>query len=185
MGGTKRDLDANDMPTSRDGASGSFSLDTLNVLRQQRLPLDMSLLWKNQFQFTNSKLTETEEFQAGGPSNNRGFGPADVIGDEGYSMSWELAIPPYFVPKYFQIPYFKTSTYDALRFIVFYDWTNVHSNSPQQGYAKNTTLGSAGCGARLNILENFYARYEIAWPVQDTSSDGKSVHQWLQFTVTF
>jgi len=185
MGGTKRDLDGNDMPTSRAGASGSFALDTLNVLRQQRLPLDMSLLWKNQLQFSNSKLTETEEFQAGGPSNNRGFGPADVIGDRGYAMSWELAIPPYFIPKYCQIPYFKVRTYDALRFIAFYDWTNVHSNSVLPGENKNTTLGSAGCGARLNILENLYARYEIAWPVQNTSADGKSVHQWLQFTVTF
>jgi hemolysin activation/secretion protein len=185
MGGTKRDLGTDDIQTSRDGAGGSFELDTLNILRQQRLPLDMSLLWKNQLQFSNSKLTETEEFQAGGPANNRGFGPADVVGDEGYATSWELAIPPYFIPRSSQVPYFKTSLYDAFRFITFYDWTNVHSNSVLSGDRKNTTLGSAGCGARLNILEDFYARYEIAWPVQDTSSDGKSVHQWLQFTVTF
>jgi hemolysin activation/secretion protein len=185
MGGTKGDLDANDTPTSRTGASGSFALDTLNLLRQERLPFDTSLLWKNQLQFSTSKLTETEEFQAGGPANNRGFGPADVVGDAGYAMSWEFAVPPYFIPKYYQLPYFKTSMYNAFRFIGFYDWTNVHSNSVQSGENKNTTLGSAGCGARFNIAENFYARYEIAWPVQDTSSDGKSVHQWLQFTVTF
>jgi hemolysin activation/secretion protein len=185
MGGTKGDLDANDMLTSREGASGSFSLDTLNLLRQQRLPYDMSLLWKNQLQLTNSKLTETEEFQAGGPANNRGFGPAAAVGDEGYAMSWELAVPPYFISKSSQIPYFKARTYDAFRFIGFYDWTNVHSNSIQQNENKNITLGSAGCGARLNILENFYARYEIAWPFQGNPTDGKSVHQWLQFTVTF
>jgi len=185
MGGTKGDLDANDTPTSRAGADGSFSLDTLNLLRQEKLPWDMSLLWKNQLQLTNSKLTETEEFQAGGPSNNRGFGPADVVGDEGYAMSWELAVPPYFISRSSQVPYFKTSMYDSFRFIGFYDWTNVHSNSLQEGYEKNITLGSAGCGARLSILENFYARYEIAWPVQGDPTDGKSVHQWLQFTVTF
>ena len=38
----------------------------------------------------------------------------------------------------------------------------------------------------IELLDvNFYARYEIAWPVQGNPTDGKSVHQWLQFTVTY
>ena len=185
MGGTAEHLSGTDMPTSRAGAGGQFVMDTLNILRLQKLPLDQTLLWKNQLQFSPSTLTATEQYQVGGPANNRGYSVADVVGDEGYSMSWELAQPPYFVPKSWGIPYTNTRIYDDFRFIEFYDWSNVHSNSVQPGDEKNQTLSSAGCGAKLNILKNLSASYEIAWPLMGSSSDGKGVHHWVQVTLSF
>jgi hemolysin activation/secretion protein len=185
MGGTKRDLGATDTPTSRAGAGGQFAMDTLNILRLEELPYDSTLLWKNQLQFSNSKLTSTEQYQVGGPANNRGYSVADTVGDEGYSMSWELAQPPYFVPKSWGIPYTNTKIYDDFRFIEFYDWSNVHLNSLQPGDEKNQTLSSAGCGAKLNILKNLSASYEIAWPLMGSSSDGKGVHHWVEVTLSF
>jgi hemolysin activation/secretion protein len=185
MRGTKESLVAGDTPTSRAGADGRFFLDTLNVFRLQRLPLDSTLLWKNQFQFSPSVLTATEQFQAGGPVNNRGFASAHAVGDKGYAMSWELAVPPYFLPKQYRFPFDRTSLYNAFRLIGFYDWANVHLNEVQPGQNKNETLSSAGCGARLTLADNLFASYEIGWPVQGRSGDEKSVHQWLRFTATF
>lgn len=185
MGGTKEHLDATDTPTSRIGAGGQFVMDTLNILRLQKLPYDSTLLWKNQLQFSPSTMTSTEQYQVGGPSNNRGYAVADVVGDEGYSMSWELAQPLYFVPRDWAIPHTNTRIYDDFRVIEFYDWSNVHSNSVQSGENKNQTLSSAGCGLKLNILKNLSASYEIAWPLMGSSTDGKGVHHWVEVTLSF
>lgn len=185
MGGTKKKLDPGDKPTSRSGAGGEFLKNTLNLLRLQKLWYDSTLLWKNQLQFSPSILTATEQFQVGGPANNRGYPTAEYVGDRGYSMSWEFNFPPYFVPRAMKVPFSKTRVYDAIRFIGFYDWTNVHLKTLQAGDKKNRTLRSAGCGIRINLAENFFARYEIGWPLDGRPSDGKGVHQWIEVTKTF
>lgn len=185
MGGTKAHLDPGDKPTSRTGAGGEFLKDTLNIVRLQKLLFDSTLLWKNQLQFSPSILTATEQFQVGGPANNRGYPPAEFVGDRGYSMVWEVAMPPYFMPKSLKVPFSKSRIYDAVRFIGFYDLANVHLKSLQAGDKKNRTITSAGCGIRVNILENFFARYEIGWPLDQRPSDGKGVHQWIEITKTF
>jgi len=185
MGGTKAHLNANEMPTSRTGAGGEFLKDTLNIVRLQKVIFDSTLLWKNQLQFSPSILTASEQFQVGGPANNRGYPVAEFVGDRGYSMSWEYSLPPYFVPKTFKFPFSKSKVYDAFRFIGFYDWANVHLKTLQAGDKKNRTLRSAGCGVRINIVENFSARYEIGWPLDNKPSDGKNVHQWIEVTKTF
>ncbi len=185
MGGTKAHLDPTDKPTSRAGSGGEFLKDTLNLVRLQKLIFDSTLLWKNQLQFSPSILTATEQFQIGGPANNRGYPPAEFVGDSGYSMSWELSCPPYFVPKSFKVPFSKSRIYDAIRIIGFYDWSNAHLKTLQAGDKKNRTVRSAGCGIRLNILENFFARYEIGWPLDKKPSDGKNLHHWIEITKTF
>ncbi|MFA5096834.1 MAG: ShlB/FhaC/HecB family hemolysin secretion/activation protein, partial [Candidatus Omnitrophota bacterium] len=185
MGGTKKKLDPGDKPTSRAGAGGEFLKNTLNLLRLQRLIYDATLLWKNQWQYSPSILTATEQFQVGGPANNRGYPPAEFVGDRGYAMSWELALPPYFIPKTMKVPFSKSRIYDAVRFIGFYDWTNVHLKTLQAGDKKNRTIRSAGCGVRVNLAENFFARYEIGWPLDNRPSDGKGVHHWIEITKTF
>lgn len=185
LAGTPRKLDPNGTPTSRAGSSGGFFKNTLNLVRLQRLIYNMTLFWSNQLQFSNSKLPSSEQFQIGGPQNNRGYSAAELVGDQGYSMSWELAQPLYFIPQTWRIPFSNQAFYDAFRFFEFYDWGNVHLNSIQPGEEKNRTLRSAGFGARLSILKNFYGKYEIGWPLDNRPADGKGLHQWLEFTLTF
>ncbi len=185
MHGAKANIDSTDIPTSRAGADGKFFKDTLNMLRLQKLPFDTSLLWKNQFQFSPSKLTSTEQFQIGGPGSNRGYPPAEFVGDQGYTMNWDFGVPLYFIPRSWNVPTSKSSVYDATRFIGFYDWSNVHLNSLQPGDSKNRTISSAGCGMRFNIPEGFFVSYEIAWPLNAIPSDKKSVHQWIELSKTF
>lgn len=185
MGGTKANLISTDMPTSRAGSDGQFLKNTLNLLRLQRLIWGSTLLWKNQLQFSPSVLCATEQFQVGGPANNRGYPPAEAVGDRGYAMSWELAMPLYFIPRSARFLYLKTRVYDAFRFVGFYDWANVNLRKLQPGDKKNRTFRSAGCGIRLNLRENFFGRYEIGWPLDNKPSDGKRAHQWISLTATF
>ncbi len=185
MHGDKANIDATDTPTSRSAADGKFFKDTLNILRLQKLPFDANLLWKNQFQFSSSNLTSTEQFQIGGPGSNRGYPPAEFVGDQGYTMNWDLGVPLYFIPRSWKVPASKSRVYDATRFIGFYDWSNVHLNSLQPGDSKNRTISSAGCGMRFNIPEGFSVSYEIGWPLTAIPSDKKTVHQWIEISKTF
>jgi len=185
MGGTRANIDDSDVPTSRAGADGKFFMDDLNMMRLQKLPFDTSLLWRNNLQFSPSKLTSTEQFQVGGPDNNRGYSPAEYVGDQGYTMNWDLGVPFYFIPRYWDVPGSKSSVYNATRLIGFYDWSNVHLNSLQPGDSKNRTISSAGTGIKFDLPEGLSASYEIAWPLAAMPSDKKGVHQWIEVSVTF
>jgi len=183
--GTKGSLDSIDTPSSRSGSDGKFSKDTLNLIRLQNLPIEAYVLWNNQFQFSSSKLTSTEQFQIGGPVNNRGFSTAEAVGDKGYSMNWELAHPLYFFPRTWKVPGTQTQIYDALRIVEFYDWSTIHLNSLQPGDEEDRTLSSFGCGAKINISKRLSAKYEIAWPLIGKSDNTKDVYQWIKMSLIF
>lgn len=178
-------LETKDPRASRVGSGGKFFKDTINLLRLQKLPFDMTALWKNQMQLTNNTMTATEQFQIGGIVNVRGYPPAEVVGDMGYSMTWELSVPLYFIPKGIKVPFSRAKLYDAVRFVGFYDWANAHLKNPQPGEEKNKTLRGAGCGIRFNLPEDFSVRLEFAWPLDNTPSDGKNLHKWFEVSKSF
>jgi len=181
MGG----LGAVDTSASRSGSGGKFLKHNINLLRLAKMPFESMLLWKNQFQFSPNILTGAEQFQIGGIANVRGYPPAEVVGDNGYAMTWEWSFPLYCIPKDFKVPYSKAKLYDALRFVGFYDWGNVHLHRPGTGEGKNTTLRGAGFGFRLNLPENFYIRAEFAWPLDRTPSDSNHLHSYFQISKEF
>jgi len=181
MGG----LASKDVNASRTGAGGKFVKNTLNLLRLQKMPFSSSILWKNQIQFSPYILTAAEQFQIGGIANVRGYPPAEVVGDTGYSMSWEWSVPPYFIPKNIKVPFSKAKLYDALRFDFFYDWANAHLKRPTTTERKNRTLRGWGWGARFNLPEDFSFRVDMAWPLDAIPSDGSSLHTWVQVSKTF
>jgi hemolysin activation/secretion protein len=184
MGGTPEHPSA-DKPASRTGSGGEFVKNTLNLLRLQKLPYDATFLWKNQIQISPYILTAAEEFQIGGPANNRGYPPAEFVGDQGYSMTFELSTPVYFIPKNVKFPFIKSRIYDAFRIVAFYDWANARLRRPMAGERKNRTARSAGCGVRFNLPQNFSARFEMGWPLDDTPSDGKHIHKWIEISKSF
>jgi hemolysin activation/secretion protein len=171
--------------STRSGAGGKFYKDTVNLIRLQKMPFDSRLLWKNQLQFSPYTLTATEQFQIGGIANVRGYPPAEAVGDKGYTMTWEWSFPIYFIPKASKVPFSKTSLYDAFRFVGFYDWANTRLRRPATGESKNKTLRSAGWGLRFKIAEDVSLRYDIAWPLDGTPSDGKHAHQWMEVSKSF
>lgn len=181
MGG----LHKRDSKASRSGAGGEFFKDNLGLLRLQRLPFNSTLLWKNQLQFTPDILTAMEQFQTGGIVNVRGYPAAEAVGDRGYSMTWELSMPPYLLSKNLKVPYSKAKFYDALRIVTFYDWGNTRLRRTAATEEKNKTLRSAGCGLRFNLPEDFSLRAEFAWPLDNAPSDSDHMHAWLEVSKSF
>jgi hemolysin activation/secretion protein len=181
MGG----LNKKDNQASRAGAGGKFVKDTLGLLRLHKMPFGTTLLWKNQIQWSSYALPAAEQFQTGGIINVRAYPSAEVVGDKGYSMTWELSIPPYFVPKGFKVPFSQAKLYDVLRIVTFYDWANTRLRRPLPTEEKSKTLRGIGCGVRLFLPENFSIRVECAWPFDNTPSDNDHMHMWTEVSKSF
>lgn len=182
--GAMEDKDPN---ASRVGAGARFTKGVFNLFRLQPMPWETSLLWKNTAQYTNYRLVATEEFQIGGATSVRGYPPAEFSGDKGAYTSFELSIPFYFISKDARVPFYKQDRwYDALRFVVFWDWAQVRRKAPVAGEEKTDTLQGAGFGVRLNLSEHLAARVEIGYPLGGpTPSDGDHAHPWVEFSYKF
>ena len=171
--------------SSRDGAGGEFLKDTLDLVRLQKMPLDSNLLWKNELQFSPYILPASEQFQIGGTVNVRGYPPAEVVGDQGFSSTFEWSFPVYFLPRHVKFPLSAAKLYDAVRWVAFYDWANTRLRRPLVGEEKNKTLRSIGTGIRITLPEDFSARLDIAWPLDQLPSDKKHVHTWIEISKNF
>ena len=182
MGG----MEDKDLDSSRVGAGGEFNKWLFNYYRLQSLPFETSLLWKNSAQYSTYNLVASEEFQIGGPTSVRGYAPAEYSGDKGFYTSPELSIPWYFISKQAKIPYTEnTKWYNALRFVIFYDWAITEFNSPQPGESKDQTLKGYGYGLRFNIKDNVSFRVEVGYPDGKTPSDGDHAHPWVELIVKY
>lgn len=187
MGGFWDGLDDVDSRASRSGSGGKFTKFNVWLLRLQRLPFHSSVLLKNQIQVSPYILTSSEQFQSGGITNNRGYPPAEKVGDEGVSSVVEFSTPLYIVPKHFLIPFSTESVYEALTMVAFYDFARTKLKRPQSGEENTDTLKSVGCGLRLNIPNrDFSARLEFGWPLgNETPSDGDHLHTWVEISKSF
>ncbi|MGE4357347.1 MAG: ShlB/FhaC/HecB family hemolysin secretion/activation protein [Candidatus Omnitrophota bacterium] len=179
-------LSAVDADASRAGAGGKFTKWNIYLLRLQKMPLNSSLLWKNNLQISPYILTATEQFQIGGITNNRGYPPAEKVGDEGFASSLELSSRLGFIPETINVPFTQDKLRDAFTVIAFYDWAHAQLHRPDAGEEKEETLRSAGWGMRLNLpRRNLAIRLEFGWPMDETPSDGHHFRTWLQATKSF
>ncbi len=178
-----------DPNASRSGAGGRFTKAVLNYYRLQKLPYEMTFLWKNNAQFTNHNLVASEQFQVGGATSVRGYAPAEKSGDKGLYTSPEVSFPIYFMNKDSKLPFAKNpgeTWYNALRCVVFYDWGTAHVRTPAAGEKKHETLRSVGFGWRFNFRDTIAARLEIGYPLGDkTPSDGDHAHPWVEVITRF
>jgi len=170
---------------SRAGSGGEFTKYIFNFVRLQKMPLDTFFYCKAQAQITPDILTAAEQFQIGGIANVRGYPPAEVVGDRGYSATFAWSVPFYFIPKDIKVPYSQAKLYDAVRLVTFFDWANTRLRRPAAGEEKNKTLHSVGYGIRIMLPEDFSARIEFAWPLDNTPSDNKHMHHWLEISKSF
>jgi hemolysin activation/secretion protein len=166
-------MDPKDPLASRAGSGGSFQKWDMSMYRLQPLPFDTSLLWKNQAQWSHDTLPAAEEFELGGPTSVRGYGPDEAYGDKGFYSALEWSVPT------------QVGLKDSLRFVTFYDFGFVHSNSVAVGEEKNTTLRSYGYGFRLNVRDNLTVRFEVGYPLGRKPADGSNAQPWIEVTMRF
>ncbi len=181
MGG----MAAKDDLASRTNSGGQFTKGVFSYYRLQPLPWDMDVLWKNNMQYTNNNLPSVEQFQIGGPASVRAYAPSERSGDNGIYTSPELSIPPYFLSKNLKVPFSQAKAYDALRFVVFYDYGRVSSHTPAAGDREVYNLRGWGVGFRFNPSNDTAFRLETGFPIGDDSTDGSTAHTWVEFQHQF
>ena len=175
-------MSAKDADASRTGAGGKFTKGVFNLFRLQPMPFSTWLLWKNSFQLSNYTLAASEQFQIGGATSVRGYPPGEYSGDDGFYSALELSLPCYGLSRDINVPFRKEKLYDALHFVLFWDFGWVNLNNVQAGEEENETLRSAGFGARLTIAEDLECRVELGYPLGGkTPSDGDHAHTWVEF----
>jgi hemolysin activation/secretion protein len=158
------------------GAGAKFQKLSGYLYRLQPMPFSSDILWKNAFQYTNYNLLSVEQMQLGGISNVRGYDPASYAGDSGVTSSLDWSFPLYCLPKDTIVPHSKSTFYDATRLVIFYDVGHASLHSPTGDGKPSETLQSLGYGIRFNLLENFSARVEVAYPL---NPEGESSHAHL------
>ena len=158
-------LHKKDPLATRPGAGAEFQKFTGNLYRLQPMPFSSSILWRNQFQVTNYNMLSVESFQLGGISNVRGYAPAEYVGDQGLTSTVEWYFPPYFFPKDIKVPFSKSTLYDAVRLLGFYDMGYTRINNPLPTSKQNMTIQGWGFGVRFNLPEDFFASFEVAYKI--------------------
>lgn len=181
MGGMK----AKDPNASRANAGATFQKGVFHFFRLHPLPWDTALLWKNSAQYTNHNLVASEQFQIGGPTSVRGYPPAEHSGDKGYYTALEWSLPVWGLDRGIKVPFREESLYDALRFVVFYDFGFVNKKHLAAGERENQTLKGWGIGTRLNLGDDLAFRVELGYPTGDTPSDSDHAHTWVEFQCKF
>jgi len=181
MGGLKY----KDPRASRVGSGGEFVKYVMNFYRLQPMPFNSTILCKNQLQVSNRPLTSTEQFQIGGIINTRGYPPAELVGDQGFSSTTEWSFPPYLIPKNLKIPTTQISYYDAIKLVAFYDYGNVRLKNPGGNASKYSQLSDFGWGVRFSLPKHFSFRVDFAYPIDTGASDGKTQRVWMQLSSNF
>lgn len=145
--------------SSSDRASPSFSAFTAWYSRYQMLPADFSIKLSGAAQVATGPLYTSQQFFLGGSSFGRGYGAAEISGDNALAGSFELR---YDIGLH--------STYlTGIQLYSFVDAGLVWND----GYKPTDggTLTSAGGGIRFNLWNDMLADVGVAFPLSYRAPD--------------
>ncbi len=141
------------------GLDKSFFKMTAGITRAQRLFSRSMGIVRLNGQYSPNKLFAAEQMQLGGPYTLRGFQPAEIIGDYGFSGTVEYRTPIPLMDKIW--PWLD----ERLRLAAFYDFGWVDSHSHIDYPAK--FLHSVGFGGYFNITDWLAAQVGVGFPLID------------------
>jgi hemolysin activation/secretion protein len=162
----------NDDFLSRDGASGEFSVFDLWFTRYQALPDAWSLKISAASQFASTELLTSQQFYLGGAAFGRGYGSAEISGDNGIAGSLELR--------------FDQSLNDAyLRGYQLYGFVDSGA-AWNVGYslADGLSLTSVGAGVRFHLVGDLRADIGVAVPLSYRAPDNQNRSARLLFSLS-
>ena len=144
---------SNDFYTSHDGASPSFSVLNFWFTRYQTLSDAWSVKLATAGQTASGPLFTSQQFYLGGLAFGRGYGSAEISGDNGIAGTAELRFDQ------------KTS-YQYLNGYQLYGFIDA-GLAWNDGYrpSDGLSLTSAGAGIRLFLTEGLQADIEVAAPL--------------------
>jgi hemolysin activation/secretion protein len=172
--------DGNDPGASRAVAGGEFFRSVTNAARVQQLPYSMIFMLRGALQLTGDDLVASEQFHIGGMNTVRGYPVAEHGGDRGYTLTTELYLPPYFMPKDAKIPSTDTTYFDAIRFMAFFDWGYVVNQNPLPGERKRKHLTTWGPALRFEIPEKLSVSFDYGFIIGHEASDGTHSKAYIE-----
>jgi len=137
----------------------TFVKFTASATRVQRLFTRSMGIVRLSGQYSPNELFAAEQMQLGGPYTLRGFQPAEVIGDYGFSGTVEYRTPIPFMDKIW--PWFD----DRFRLAAFYDFGWIDSHHSIDYPAR--FLHSVGFGGYFNITDWLAAQFGVGFPLID------------------
>jgi hemolysin activation/secretion protein len=158
LGASHRDDDF----LSRDGASGDFSAVNFWFTRYQTLSGAWSVKLASAGQWASGPLFLSQQFYLGGAAFGRGYGSAEISGDNGIAGSFELRFDQ-------KLNYRYLSGYQLYSFVDSGAAWNA-------GYSlgEGLSLTSAGGGVRLFLFDDLQADLGVAVPLSYRAPDNSS-----------
>jgi hemolysin activation/secretion protein len=157
---------------SRDGASPNFSVLNFNYTRYQALVGPFSAKLSMASQTASGPLYLSQQFYIGGAAFGRGYGAAELSGDNGLAGSFEL--------HFDQRPNLRyLAGYQLYGFVdAGLVWNDGYR--PDDGVA----LTSAGGGVRLFLTEDLQADIGVAFPLSYRAPDNTTRSARLLFSIS-
>jgi hemolysin activation/secretion protein len=157
---------------SRDGASGKFSVLDLWFTRYQTLSDAWSLKISAASQFASTVLLTSQQFYLGGAAFGRGYGSAEISGDNGIAGSLELRFDHH-------LNYAYLKGYQLYGFVD----SGAAWNS---GYnlADGLSLTSVGAGVRFDLGGELRADIAVAVPLSYRAPDNESRNARVLFSLS-
>jgi hemolysin activation/secretion protein len=168
FGASRRDDDF----LSRDGASGKFSVLNLGFTRYQTLSDAWSVKLSGAGQIASGPLFTSQQFYLGGAAFGRGYGSAEISGDNGMAGSFEL--------RFDQKQNFKYLTgYQLYGFVdAGTAWNDGYS------YTDGLAITSAGAGVRFFLGDDLRADIAVAAPLSYRAPDNTTRSARVLFSLS-
>ena len=168
FGASRRDDDF----LSRDGASGKFSVLNLWFNRYQTLSDAWSVRLSGAGQIASGPLFTSQQFYLGGAAFGRGYGSAELSGDNGMAGSLEL--------RFDQKLNFKYLT--GYQLYGFVDAGTAWNDG--YGYTDGLSLTSAGAGVRFFLGDDLRADIAVAAPLSYRAPDNTTRSARVLFSLS-
>jgi hemolysin activation/secretion protein len=168
LGASRRDDDF----LSRDGASSDFSVANLWFTRYQTLSDAWSVKLSGAGQWASRPLFTSQQFYLGGAAFGRGYGSAEISGDNGVAGSFELRFDQKLNLRYL-------GGYQLYGFVDSGVAWNVGYN-----LSDGLALTSAGGGVRLFLFDDWQADIGVAAPLSYRAPDNSSRTARLLFSLS-
>ena len=163
---------SNDDFLSRDGASSNFSALNVWFARYQTLTDTLSLKVAGAGQAASGPLFLSQQFYLGGAAFGRGYGAAEVSGDNGMAGSLELRFDQNLNSRYL-------TGYQLYSFVD----SGVAWNDGFR-YTDGISLISVGGGVRLFLANNTQADLSVAVPLSYRAPDNPARDVRVLFSLT-
>jgi hemolysin activation/secretion protein len=162
----------NDDLLSRDGASSNFSVLNVWFTRYQTLNEAWSLKLSAASQTASRPLFTSQQFYLGGAAFGRGYGAAEISGDNGLAGSLELRFDQKLNFRY----------WSGYQLYAFGDAGAVWND----GYrlSDGLSLTSAGAGVRLFLWDDVQADFGVAVPLSYRAPDNERRSPRFLFTLS-